>query len=174
MEDLMNFNRFRARAATVVVLMAGAMAMGQTVTPVRYGEGHRPGMRGGSMIGFMIHRLELTDAQRAQIKQIMSQARPAMKPLMQQMAQGRQQLLQLELSGTFDEAAARTLANQQTQTMADMIVQRAKVESQVIAVLTPDQKTKLNQMVAEHQQRMQERMQRRQSQQAPADNPPNQ
>jgi periplasmic protein CpxP/Spy len=165
----MNFNRVKMMAATMVVLMAGAMAMGQTVTPVAYGYGHGRGhgMRGGSMIGFMIHRLDLTDAQRAQIKQIMSQERPAMKPMMQQMAQSRQQMLQLELSGTFDEAAARNLATQQSQTMADMIVQRAKVESQVIAVLTPDQKTKLNQMITAHEQRMQQRMQQRQSQQAP-------
>lgn len=171
----MNSNRMKVTAATLVLLLAGALAIGQTVTPARYGYGHGPGrgMRGGSMIGFLIHRLDLTDAQRTQIHQIMSQERPAMKPLMEQMRQSRQQMLQLELSGSFDEAQARTLANQQTQTMADMIVQRAKVESQVIGVLTPDQKTKLNQMITERQQRMQERMQQRQ-QQAPADNPPSQ
>ena len=40
------------------------------------------------MMGFYVHQLDLTDAQRAQVKAIMAKEKPALQPLMQQMAQG--------------------------------------------------------------------------------------
>jgi periplasmic protein CpxP/Spy len=152
-------------AAVLIVGLSGAIAFCQTMRPARFGRG----MYGGPMMGFFGHRLDLTDAQRSQMKQIMAQERPTIKPLMQQLAQGRQQLTQLEMSGTFDENAVRNLAGQQAQTMTELTVERARIANQMFNLLTPDQKTKLNQMIAARQQRMQQRMQ----QQAPA-NPPSQ
>ncbi len=105
------------------------------------------------MFGMFFHQLNLSDAQKAQIKQIMTTERPTLKPLMQQAAQGENQLRTLELSGPFDEAQARTIATQQSQNMTELMVQRARVESEMIQVLTPDQKTKLAQLVQEHAQR---------------------
>lgn len=105
------------------------------------------------MMGMYFHRLGLTDAQRAQFKQIMTQERPTLKPLMQQMREGQTQMRTLELSGNFDEGQARTIAAQQSQTMTELTVQRAKIESAMIQVLTPDQRTKLTQMIQEHSQR---------------------
>ncbi len=105
------------------------------------------------MFGMFFHQLNLTDAQKAQVKQIMSQEQPTLKPLMQQMAQGENQMRTLELSGTFDEGQARTLATQQSQNMTELMVQRARIESEVIQVLTPDQKTKLSQLVQQRAQR---------------------
>ena len=99
------------------------------------------------------HQLNLSDAQKAQIKGIMTQERPTLKPLMQQMAQGENQLRTLELSGPFDEAQARTIATQQSQNMTELMVQRARVESEMIQVLTPDQKTKLAQLLQQRTQR---------------------
>lgn len=101
----------------------------------------------------MFHQLNLTDAQRTQMKQIMTQERPTLKPLMQQMAQGQNQLRTLELSGNFDENQVRTIAAQQSQTMTELTVQRARIQSQMVALLTPDQKTKLNQLMQQRAQR---------------------
>jgi periplasmic protein CpxP/Spy len=153
-------------AAALVVVLAGAVAISQTLKPARYGRG----MHGGHMLGFFARQLDLTDAQRSQMKQIMAQEKPTVKPLMQQLAQGRRQLVQLELSANFDENAVRNLASQQAQTMTDLTVERARIANQMFNVLTPDQKTKLNQLMAERQQRFQQRMQEHQQ---PA-NPPSQ
>ena len=60
---------------------------------------------------------------------------------------------------TFDEARVRALATQQAQTMTEMIVQKARIESEMIQILTPEQKTKLNDLRAKHEQRMMKHMQ---------------
>jgi Spy/CpxP family protein refolding chaperone len=53
----------------------------------------------------------------------------------------------------YDEAQVRTVAAQQTQTMTELTVQRARIHSELIQLLTPDQKTKLTQLMAEREQK---------------------
>ena len=48
------------------------------------------------MLGFYADYLDLTDAQQAQMKDIFAKEKPTIRPLMQQLAQGRQQMRQLE------------------------------------------------------------------------------
>ena len=59
------------------------------------------------MLGFYMHKLDLTDAQQAQVKAIMAKEKPTFQPLMQQMAQGHAQLRDLVINGGFDEAKVR-------------------------------------------------------------------
>src|SRR6266853_843648 len=47
---------------------------------------------------------------------------------------------------------------QQAQTMTELTVQRARVASELLQVLTPDQKAKLTTMINEHEQRFMNRM----------------
>ena len=49
-------------------------------------------------------------------------------------------------SGSFNEAAVRSAATKQAQTETDLTVERARVKSQIFAVLTPDQRTKAQEM----------------------------
>jgi periplasmic protein CpxP/Spy len=142
-------------AAFSLILFAGA-AIAQSAPaapPSPPSHGFRGRGFGGPGFGMFFHQLNLSDAQKAQIKQIMAQEKPTLKPLMQQMAQGESQLRTLELSGTFDEAQARTIATQQSQNMTELTVQRARVESEMIQVLTSDQKTRLAQLVQQRAQR---------------------
>ena len=67
-----------------------------------------------------------------------------MKPLFTQLATTRQQIRQLEMSDTFDEAKVRELATQQAQTMTELTVQQARIHSELYQLLTPDQKTKID------------------------------
>lgn len=142
-------------AAFSLILFAGAAIAqtAQTAPAAPPSHGFRGRGLGGPMFGRLFHQLNLSDAQKTQMKQIVTQERPTLKPLMQQMAQGENQLRTLELSGTFDEAQARTIATQQSQNMTELMVQRARVESEMIQVLTPDQKTKLAQLEQQHAQR---------------------
>ena len=78
---------------------------------------------------------------------------------MLQMAQNHQQIRQLVMNNGFDEAKVRELASQQTQTMTELMVQRARVESALFQVLTPDQKTKLTAIINQHEQRFMNHMQ---------------
>jgi Spy/CpxP family protein refolding chaperone len=64
----------------------------------------------------------------------------------------------LEEASTFDEAKVRALAAQQSQAMTEMIVQKARVKNELLQVLTADQRTKLAQFEAKHEQRMRNHM----------------
>ncbi len=135
-------------AALALTLLA-AVALAEATRPAHH---HRAGMYGGPMVR-VFRQLDLTDTQRTQIHQILAKEKPAMQPLMRQMAQNRYQITQLELAENFDESQVRSLATQQTQSMSDLIVQRARIESELVRVLTPDQRTKLSQILANHEQR---------------------
>jgi len=116
-------------------------------------------MFGGAMLGYYVHKLDLTDAQQAQVKAIVAKEKPALQPLMLQMAQGHSQLRDLVMSGSFDEAKVRELASQQTPVLTELAVQYARIGSEMMQVLTPEQKTKLTALISRHEQRMMNRMQ---------------
>ncbi len=117
---------------------------------------HRRGGMGHEMPFFALH--DLSDAQRTQIKQIFEGSKAAVKPLWQQERQNHQAMMQLVTSGTFDEAKAQAIATQAAQTHAQLEVEHARIMSQAYQVLTPEQKTELTEIMAKHQQRMEEHM----------------
>lgn len=121
------------------------------------------GMRGhGGPMGFNFERrlafysdyLDLSSVQQDQIKAIWAREKPTVQPLMQQMRQNRQAMRALQASGPFDEAKTRALATQNAQTIIELQVQHARIKSEMMQVLTADQKTKLAQFEAKHEGRM--------------------
>jgi protein CpxP len=120
---------------------------------------------GGPEIGMFLHQLNLGDDQKAQIKQIFQNEKPAMKPLMQQEMQARQQMIELVTSGNFDQAKAAAIASQEAQTHVAMQVETAKMGAQIYQLLNSDQKAKVADMIAKHRQRMEQHLQ---NQEAPA------
>src|SRR5262245_48490151 len=129
----MKSHRMKIFIAAVVLLLVGAVAIAQTVHRAAYR--HGGGMFGEHMLAFYAHKLDLTDAQQSQLKDIMAKEKPALKPLFLQLAQTRHQMRQLEESDTFNEAQVRALATQQSQAMTELIVQKARIESEMLQVL---------------------------------------
>lgn len=128
---------------------------------------HGGHMMGGPEFGRILHQLNLTDDQKAQVKQIFQAEKANMKPLMQQEGQAHLQLMQLITSGNFDQGKATAIASQEAQTHIQLEVEHAKIGSQIYQLLSSDQKAKVADMIAKHQQRMQEHMQQNE-QAAPA------
>jgi len=143
---------------TLLLVAAGAFAQAHHRRLAAYGPFMGPGFE-KHMLGFFADYLDLTDAQQAQAKQILDKERPTVQPLIAQLAQTHQKMRALEEASSFDEAAVRTLAAQQAQTMTELIVQKARIKSELIAVLTPDQKTKLQKFMDRRQSRMMRRLQ---------------
>jgi len=144
-----------ALGALALALIAGiAIAQG----PAGGKSMHR-GMHGGMMGMGFLHGLNLTDEQHAQVKQIFQTEKSTIKPLMQQEAQSHQQIMQLITSGAFDQAKVTALAQQEAQVHVQLQVEHAKMASQVYALLDSTQKAKVADMMAKHQQRMQQHMQ---------------
>jgi Spy/CpxP family protein refolding chaperone len=157
----MKSNYFKVLAVVLLLAVVAAIGVSQTVKRVHmWGDGMFGGPEfGGHMLAYFTRKLDLTDAQQAQVKDIMAKEKPAIRPLMLQMAQNHQQMRQLVMSNGFDEAKIRELASQQTQTMTELTVERARVASELYQVLTPDQKTKLTAIINQHEQRFMNHMQ---------------
>jgi protein CpxP len=149
---------FKIMAVALALAVLVAIGVSQTVRRAHMRGAGMFGMPGGLMLGHFAHQLDLTDEQQAQVKAIMAKEKPTFQPLILQMAQSHQQLQQQLMTSGFDEAKVRELASAQTQNMAELMVQGARVEAELLQVLTPDQKTKLSTLMAQHQQRMMNRM----------------
>ncbi len=120
----------------------------------RGGKG-RHGMRGhGFFMGRFAEKLNLTDAQKAQMKQISDRFRESNKALREQSHEGRDKGFSFLNGGTFDEAAVRAAAQARANRHVEMEVARARMMSEMYAILTPEQKA---QLAAEHQQMEQKR-----------------
>jgi Spy/CpxP family protein refolding chaperone len=138
-----------------LILAAGA-AFTQDVKPAHM---HGQEMMGGDLLGRYADALDLTDAQQAQMKEIKTKEKPTMKPLMDQMFQSHKAMEQLVSSGAFDEAKVRAVAAQEAQAFQELAVQKARIDTEMMQILTPDQKTKLASIQQKHEQRFQKHSQ---------------
>ena len=154
--------------ALAMALIAGFAYAQSEGGPMHHGM--RGDFMGGHGIGLPFHQLNLTDDQRTQVKQIFQNEKANIHPLMQQEFQAHQQLMQLITSGNFDQVKAAKIASDEAQTHIQMEVEHAKIASQIYQLLSSDQKAKVADMMAKHQQRMQQHMQNQDSQ-APPDQP---
>lgn len=116
-------------------------------------------MMGGPEFGMFLHQLNLTDDQKAQVKQIFQNEKPTIKPLHQQEGQLHMQIMKLIASDKFDPKAAAALASQESQVHMQMEVEHAKIGSQIYQLLNSDQKAKVADMISKHEQMMQQREQ---------------
>lgn len=146
--------------ASKLAVIATAFALSAGIA-VAQEEGHGPMHHGMEMhgLGLPLHELDLTADQHAQIKQIMQNEKPTLKPLMQQEMAAHQQLIQLVTSGAYDQTKAAAIAAQESQTHVQLVVEYTKIASQIYPLLSSDQKAKLADIIAKHQQHMQEHMQ---------------
>jgi protein CpxP len=117
------------------------------------------GMRGGFGGGHFGAKLNLTDAQKAQMKQIAERYRESAKAQRQQRGGGeRKGGFDAFNGGTFNEAEVRAAAQARANARVEMEVQRARMMSEMYNVLTAEQKA---QLATERQQREQKRQERR-------------
>ena len=133
------------------ILIIGAAVILAVVVAIAQGM-HGHGGPGGfeHMLGFYMRRARPEQRAAGADQGIWQKEKPALEPLMQQMKQFHSHE-RVRPSGTFDEAKIRALATQQSQTMIEMAVQHARIKSEMMQILTPDQKTKLAQIQAKHE-----------------------
>lgn len=123
-----------------------------------HGRGH--GRHGGGMRGF--RNLDLTDAQKTQLKQIGESSRQNLRPLMEQIRAKRQEIRQANQDGTFNEALVAQKLAEIAPLEAKLQGEQFRVHQQMLSVLTPDQKAKLDQQREEFKAKRAERSTRKQ------------
>ena len=118
------------------------------------GPGHRGGHGGpGNLLGHFSRVLDLTDAQKTQIKQIEESFRESTKSLHEQLAKTGGGPFEALKDGAFDEAAVRAAAQARANVHVELEVAHARMLSQVFAVLTAEQKAKLTELHKQMQER---------------------
>src|SRR4051812_7581423 len=153
-------------AATAVLVGAGAYATAQdqntNATPRPF-IGHHGGLAGpggrmgpGGPMGMLPRlgrALQLTDAQRDQIKAIAASHRDEWQALGTRARTAHQALQAAVTANTIDETAIRQKSADLAAVDADLAVARAPAYAEALQVLTADQKTKLNELKAQRKNR---------------------
>lgn len=126
--------------ATIFAVAQGPDAMRKMHGPGRGPHGH------GDMLEHMARELNLTDAQKAQVKTIMESAESSAQAIHPKLEEIHKQLEAATANGQFDEAQVRSLAGQQAQLEAEMRVEHLRAKSKVFGVLTAEQRVKAEEM----------------------------
>jgi periplasmic protein CpxP/Spy len=120
------------------------------------------GKRGGDRRGgFLFGNLDLTDAQKAQLEQIREANQQTLLPLMKQMRAKRQEIHQASQGGAFNEALVTQKLTEIAPLEAKLMGERFRLHKEMLSVLTPEQKAKLDQSREQMKARRGERGARR-------------
>ncbi len=159
--------RFKTLAIATLsaIALASSIAVAQSVTsdqdttqkPRAEGRGRGRGERknhgwGGMHNGFF-RQLNLTDAQKATMKQIRQSFAERNKPLREQLRAKRQELHQANQGGTFNEALATQKLTEMASLEAKMMGEQFKLHQETLSVLTAEQKAQLEQSKAQFKAR---------------------
>ena len=137
-----NLVRFVGMAA-----LASGMMFSQAPAPPAQPESpaQRWQQRRGQMFDRMATRLNLTDDQKQQARSIMQSARESAQPITQQLKQNRQALRDAVKAGKTDADIDQLAASTGT-LMGQATAIRTKAFAKVYAMLTPEQRTKADQL----------------------------
>lgn len=154
---------FALLAAVCVIAAGAALAQAEDAEHMHHMHGE---FMGGHGLGLPLHELNLTEDQRTQIHQIFKTEHANLNPLMTKEMQSHQQLLDLITSGNFDRAKATAIATQESEIHLQLEVEHARIASQIYQLLSSDQKAKVAEIMAKHQQMMEQHLE---NHQAPAE-----
>lgn len=100
--------------------------------------------------GDVWQRLNLTETQKTQMKQIRDSYRERTQSLRQELRAKRQGLRQANQGDTFNEALATQVLTESAALEARLMGERFKMRQEMLALLTPQQKDQLQQMREQH------------------------
>ncbi|MEQ1603765.1 MAG: Spy/CpxP family protein refolding chaperone [Pyrinomonadaceae bacterium] len=121
-----------------------------------HGFGHGPGRHRGG-IGMALRGLDLTDEQKAKVKEITDAAKTTVEPLMEQTRANHERIRALGTDGKFDHVQVEALAAEQGNLTAKLIVEKGKVKAQIFALLTDEQKAKAATMHSKFEEKFKSR-----------------
>ena len=167
----MTTKRLALGVATGVLVLgvgAGVYATAQNTNQDAppFSRGMGPGGRGGRMGGpggpmgmppMLPRELNLTDAQKTQIKTIEDSHRDEWKALGDRARTAHEALQQAVTADTVDEGLIRQRSAEVGAVEADMAVSRARAHAEVFQLLTPEQKTQAKTLQSTREERMKQR-----------------
>lgn len=137
----------------VLTVVAAALSLFAGVAAYAHTEG-KGGPRKGDPMIWMLKKLDLTDAQKQQAKDIFGKHKAQIQPLVKQMVTERRVLRALVQADAVDEQAIRAQSARVSAANADLAVQRAYLFHELRGILTPDQLQKLKDLQAKWDRRI--------------------
>ncbi len=141
-----NIKRFLVAASVALAIPLGAAAF-QGEPGGHPGCGHFAGRGGPGMGGEMmlphLRGLNLSEAQRDKIFEIMHAQAPLMREKAKAVRKAEDDLRALAAADDYSDAKARALADTAAKAISEMSLARARAERQVSEVLTPEQRKQL-------------------------------
>ena len=129
------------------------------------------GGRGGPGAGMALGALDLTEAQREQVRALTEQHREQTRTLGERVRQAGEAQREAMEATSFNEQQVRATAQAFSEAQTEMAVQQARLRGDIYALLTSDQQQQLARMQEEREARQAQRRdrmkQRRQGQQSP-------
>jgi periplasmic protein CpxP/Spy len=165
MKEMKTFSRFKMLTLVSLssIVLVASVAFAQTAGTTQdnkekaRGEwrgqgkrgGHREGFRGGRG-GFgggrMFRQLNLTEDQKTKMAQIRESFGERTKSLREQLRAKHQELRQATSSGTFNEALATQKLSEEAVLKAKLMGEQFKLHQETLTVLTPEQRTQMEQL----------------------------
>lgn len=108
--------------------------------------GKRGGRHGGKMMKRMIKKLDLTDAQQAQIKTLRESQKEQYKALREERKALRTEMQALDTTSADHQSQVTALADKKAKLDRKSFIQRSEARQQFEAVLTAEQRTKLKEL----------------------------
>lgn len=149
------FNTVRAVAlgAALALTAAAPIAFAQSGDAQGPAAHARGGDWGHGKGAFFFGGLDLTDAQKTQIQQIHSSHQQTIEPIATQVRQKRQEIWKLNDGATFDEAATAAKLAEIAPLEAKLMAEQHQMRQEMLNVLTPEQRTQLEQRKEQWKQR---------------------
>ena len=142
---------------TTVLSAVLVAALGCTPFAFAQQSGHAwHGHHGIAMGTHMYGKLNLSDAQRTQIKQLQQQSFVQAKPQMQTLRKARQAFATATPGTAAYQTAASNMAEAEADAARSRATRRADLRAQVYQILTPAQRTQLASLQADRQAKMQQ------------------
>jgi protein CpxP len=145
----------------VALLAGGALTYAQDRGPIGPG-GRGPG---GPGAGLALRGLDLTDAQREQVRQLTQQNREQMRAVMDRMRAAQDARRQAVEAIPFNESQVRSAMKELAEVEADLAVAQARLQADIYALLSADQQQQLQKLRAERETRAKARAQQQQQRQ---------
>jgi len=155
-------NRFRSLATGValVALLATSVAFAQGPRGGGFGGRGGPGgpfSRGGA--GLALNELNLTDAQREQVREIRERYREQTQALARRLGEAADKQRQAIETLPVNETLITSATQDMTQVQVEVAIQEARLNAEIWSVLTPEQQAQATKLRAERKARMEERRQ---------------
>ena len=106
-------------------------------------------------LGYVAHKLNLSDAQKSRIKSMWDAERPTVASLVQELASEGKEMDTVTAQGSPDDSRIEAIAARQGATVAKLLVEKERFKSKIYTtVLNPEQRTKADQLQKTWQSRL--------------------